>query len=54
MKIDRYVARRQWMKQRKEVIRKDNKGREYTVYEPSWREFKEAYLTENPRSVNKM
>lgn len=54
MKINRYVARRQWMQQRRKVVKTDNKGRQYTVYEPGWREFKQDYLTENKQAINKM
>lgn len=48
MKFNRFIARRQWMKVRRKEVRKDNKGREFTVYVPTWTDFKQNYLTENP------
>lgn len=53
MKINRYVARRLWMKNRKKVKKIDKNGYPYTVYEPSWTEFKQDYLNENSRSINR-
>lgn len=48
MKFNRFIARYQWMKTRKKEVRTDKKGNKFTVFVPSWSDFKKDYLTENP------